>query len=311
MPHLSEPLAEAPANTTLIIGGAPKSGTSAVFRYLSAHPDIAPSVIKETAFFIDQWIDNPADCQKAYDRLFPADMPSALRLEASTGYLGYSAIVAPRARQLLGEHAKFIFILRDPVDRLFSYYRYRKGNQAFPDTLSFADYLEACEAYEKSAIKHPDLDEYDLQIMMHGKYATHIHDFIECFGRDAVLLLAYETLSSDPVAFMQNVCQFAGIDPAIYADFEFKKVNVSVSARIGFLHRIALFINHRLERFLRRNPHIKDALKTVYMRLNTTQSNDQNMPDDLHRKLNHYYSASTDALLALVNRNEFPWVSRQ
>lgn len=38
----------------LIIGGTTKAGTTSIFRYLSAHPDVCASSLKETRFFLDK-----------------------------------------------------------------------------------------------------------------------------------------------------------------------------------------------------------------------------------------------------------------
>ena len=101
-----------------VIGGTEKSGTTSVFDYLSAHPQVCASSIKETDFFRHGYTGDLAADARRYASYFEhCDSRSLVRLEASPGYLGEAATVAPRLRALVPE-AKVLFILRDPVERL-------------------------------------------------------------------------------------------------------------------------------------------------------------------------------------------------
>lgn len=49
----------------LIIGGTPKAGTTSLYKWLSDHPDVCPSSLKETRFFLD-W-DYPLSSSAQYN----------------------------------------------------------------------------------------------------------------------------------------------------------------------------------------------------------------------------------------------------
>lgn len=79
----------------VIIGGAPKTGTSSVFKYLSDHPDINPSKVKETGYFLD---DNTLSFE-SYKQQFTFSDTDKIFLEASTAYLGSSKNVSAKIRE--------------------------------------------------------------------------------------------------------------------------------------------------------------------------------------------------------------------
>jgi hypothetical protein len=109
-----------------IILGAMKSATSSVFDALALHPMIAPARLKEPAFFCRE-ADPSCEAFAEYDALFDFDPARhAYALEASTAYtkapLTDPEAVAARMRRS-GRRFRFIFIARNPIDRMASHIR--------------------------------------------------------------------------------------------------------------------------------------------------------------------------------------------
>ena len=117
----------------LIIGGATKAGTTSLYFYLADHPEICASNLKETRFFLDAEYPLPAkyrleDGLDKYEKYFNHCQKQSLRLEATPDYL-YSPDTPQKIKHSL-PNVKMFFILREPIDRLTSWYRFAKVNNS-------------------------------------------------------------------------------------------------------------------------------------------------------------------------------------
>jgi hypothetical protein len=109
--------------------GAQKAGTTTLAYLLNQHPHVTIGQTKESHFFTDQWRKGLDWYRKQYP-----DSSNALCMDASTSYS-----MAPLTRgwkyrdpsvyenvpakvHSLSPHAKFIYLLRNPVDRTYSGY---------------------------------------------------------------------------------------------------------------------------------------------------------------------------------------------
>jgi Sulfotransferase domain len=113
-----------------LIIGAQKAGTTTLYRDLGAHPGIYFSFNKEPNILCDD--DALSDKgRRYYATLFEAVGEGQLCAEASTAYtkLPDVAGVADRAKAVLGEKLKVIYVVRNPVERTVShhYHDYMAG----------------------------------------------------------------------------------------------------------------------------------------------------------------------------------------
>ncbi len=107
----------------LLIAGVAYGGTSSLFTYLAAHPDICASRVKETHFFYPIMAGGSLPAVQEYARHFPHCDKQRYVMEAGPGYLYGSGELARLIHDLLGE-VRLLFILRDPVSMLYSYFKY-------------------------------------------------------------------------------------------------------------------------------------------------------------------------------------------
>jgi hypothetical protein len=105
----------------LIVPGAAKSGTSSFHEYLNEHPEISMSSSKEPHHFARN--DIYAQGANAHNKLFEQTQGVRYFGESSTGYLPWADAAARVASDL--DDPKVIILLRHPVDRCFSHYRWR------------------------------------------------------------------------------------------------------------------------------------------------------------------------------------------
>ena len=140
-----------PVWPNFLVIGAPKSGTTSLYHYLSQHPDIFLSTVrKEGRFFSGvgdgsvYWPDfyhfDTAPTVRAYQSLF-ADRAGETRIgDVSPDYYAYSQIAARRALSYCGPGTRIVAILRQPVDRAWSHYLQNVRRDA--EFLSFEKTLE-------------------------------------------------------------------------------------------------------------------------------------------------------------------------
>ena len=98
----------------LFIVGAPKCGTTSLYGWLSQHPNVYMSPIKEPGFFSPDSLHRPGTLAR-YEALFAkAGAEHEIVGEASTNYL-YSREAVPRVLEY-NPKAKFIVCVRNPVE---------------------------------------------------------------------------------------------------------------------------------------------------------------------------------------------------
>jgi hypothetical protein len=178
-------------NLALIIG-AMKSGTTSLLAYLSSHPAVVRSPMKEPNFFTDD--DLWARGEQWYRDLFQWD-PSRHRwaVEASTSYTkpGTSEIAAERIASFPGEK-RLIFIMRNPIDRLRSHLAHGKAL--------------GWRSFAGSEI--PD------KVLRTSKYAEQLRPYSTHFPRADLLLLLFEDLVADPATLMGRVYAHLELEPS-------------------------------------------------------------------------------------------------
>ncbi len=211
----------------LLIVGAMRSGTSSLFKYLSQHPDLAPSLRKEVEYFTryydrsESWY-RQHFALEARKRVRRARGKRLLAFEASPYYL-YEPRCPGRAQALMPD-AKIVAILRDPVERAHSDYQHmcRHGFES----LSFAEAVEAesgrTEAELARMLEDPSYfskDHHHFSYVERGRYAVQIERWLAHYRRDQVLLLESEELYQRPVECLQEICDFLGVQRWVPGQF--------------------------------------------------------------------------------------------
>jgi hypothetical protein len=281
-----------------VIGGTEKSGTTSVFDWLSAHPEVAGSSRKETNFFREGFSGDPAFDARRYGQFFDhCDRRVPIRVEASPAYLGDASIVAPRMRQLVPD-VKVLFILRDPVARLYSSYNFCRCKFFLPQDLSFEEYVDRCFAFDQrlQGARQLGLDEWFLRALRIGCYSEFIATFHAELGRRQVKVMFFESLHRDARAFMAELSEFLCIEPGFWTGFEFSRSNVTFSARIRYLHEVASWTNAAVEPVMRRYPALKKKIVKAYKALNQEREGYESLPPHARARLAEFYAPSIRAL---------------
>ena len=298
----------------LIIGGTPKSGTSSIFTYLRAHPSVCGSKIKETAFFQKEYLGRINEDIINYSKYFiDYNSKSQVVMEASPGYLVIGKEIASRIKEMIPD-VKLLFILRNPVDRFYSYYNFHINQMTndFDISLTIEDYMNLCfEYYDKADTQESfKMDIRHLQALKTGSYKTSLDVYYHVFDSQQIKIMFYDDLKSNIRTFLFELCEFLNIDKEFYKSYDLtKKVNVTMSPRLKSIHKIALKLNTAMEPLLRQRPEIKNGILQFYKYLNQQKEGYSPMPEDIKKQLLDFYNKENQGLIDIINAKHYPsWV---
>lgn len=214
-----------------IVAGVQKGGTTSLYRYLAAHPNVLRSHRKELGYFGDQYYRG----ESWYKQQFPTLLERsrmALRARSwvqtgeATPYYLFHPLAAARV-QAYCPAAKVIVMLRDPVERAYSHYRHhvKLGEEvlSFEEALAAEDerLLGQREAIEQD--KGHDETAYRLySYKTRGQYAEQLKRWFACFDRKSMLIMSSESFFADPGAAFRKTQKFLGLpvrDHDVYEQF--------------------------------------------------------------------------------------------
>src|SRR4051812_8236201 len=299
----------------LLVAGSYRSGSTALFRYLSAHPQVAPSRVKETGFFLPAVEETPSeyrfgrDSLASYASLFPAAGPDSVRVEASPGYLYYAE--SAHAINAALPNARIVVSLREQVAWLVSWYKTLKALGILDPALGFDEFIEAQVTDARPWRERP----HGYRAVDHGHYAKFVEQYIGVFGADRVLVTWFDDLSERPQEVMRRVASFTALDPATYDSYEFKTVNPSVKLRSQRSHEIYSRLRRGAVRVASVRPRTSDALKRVLPRIDDrfyaliTEPADDVQPSPETRSMLRELYADDNRRLATIVGAPVPWAA--
>lgn len=244
------PTARARVLPDFLVIGAMRSGTSSLFKYLTQHPEIAPSLRKEVEYFTrhhdrgELWYRQHFALSR-HQRAATLRQRRVLAFEATPYYL-YAPRCPERAYRLLPK-AKLIALLRDPVERAFSDYEHmvRLGFE----TLSFADAVQAEPARLAPELARMAEDpmyfsptHHHFSYVSRGRYAEQIRRWVQHYPRGSILLIESKHLYQDPAETFLRILDF--LDVSLWAPPSFR--NYSYVGRPPDRSRIDPGVRHEL-----------------------------------------------------------------
>ena len=211
------------------VAGVPKAGTTALCQFLGQHPQIFMCPIKEPTFFAARELfsfdaaSSASAEAKAQEvrRWLAGETPHAPEHGFALEWADYEALFrdvreeraigdgsvnywwAPGAPGAIRERfpdARFVVMLRNPAERLFS--QYLAMRWAYP--------LRSLNEFVAMALERRD----GLGVVIDvGYYATHLERFFGYFPREQFSIHLYDDFSADPRSVCRDIFAFLGIDP--------------------------------------------------------------------------------------------------
>jgi hypothetical protein len=218
-------------NPDFIIIGTQRGGTTSLYRYLTAHPEIGQASRKEVHFF-DRYYDKGIDWYLAH---FPLRGEFPVVGEASPFYLFHPE--APARILAAMPQAKFIVLLRNPVDRAYSQYHMKVERQL--ETLSFWEAIE--REPERLAGSDDPLDPAwrHHSYLARGVYVDQLARWFALFRRDQFLIIKSEEFYGEPERVLHQTQRFLGLPvhtPAafkVHHQADYVKMDPTVSRRLA------------------------------------------------------------------------------
>jgi len=178
-----------------LIVGAMKSATTTLFEDLATHPLIFAPDQKEPRNLCSEIIMTDEGL-RAYTKLFDQAKPNQLAFEASTHYTMRPdhEYVAHRARSILGDNLKVIYVVRDPVSR------------------SISHHAHAYAAGDCTANINEEIYRFK-RLINYSKYYYQIEPWLTALGKPNVFILTQEYYVSNRRHAVGALQSFLGLKP--------------------------------------------------------------------------------------------------
>lgn len=191
--------------------GVPKSATTWLAEGLRRHPEIFLSHDKELVYFSsEKKFSLGADWYLSH---FAGSSDKKAIGEFSVTYLAGGDKVAQRIKSLLPE-IRLIAVLRDPVERAFSHYRWLQQIGRLSYKVSFADALAL----------NPDLIRF-------GLYHRQLSQYCEHFDVSRLLLLLHDDIRQAPDSVLSDTYRFLGVNDSFRPGTSMTRIGKTIAPR--------------------------------------------------------------------------------
>jgi len=221
----------------LFIVGHPRSGTSSLHAYLSQHPEVFMTAIKEPNYFA-------LDFRKASDRFHGRRLYFPYRTEerylklyrkwgqekigGEASATNLCSKVSAREIHRFNPKAKIIMLFREPVDFLYSYHsaaQFALGehHKNFEKALEAEQIRRKGQDLSKRVISPPWLF-YSVFV----KYADQLDRFQKFFGNDQIKIILFDEFKARTPHVFRDILAFLDVDPDFRPSFEIVNPNKQV-----------------------------------------------------------------------------------
>lgn len=226
----------------LVIIGAPKSGTSSLHNYLNIHPDIFMSTpMKEPGFFIDTGYTKKGFKKRRMKVEFKNKL---LKNDMLQGYCGqqifgesptyytwcYNSSIykIPENIKWINPKMKFIYMLRNPLERIQSNYLHRKKYDF--NILDLNKYISNTNA-----------------LLLTSLYSQQLNRFLIHFSKKQFKILIFEEFIENPQKSLNEIFEFLSV--SIFDKYNKFEI-YNKSNRISFTDNELLFTGENYNRLM-------------------------------------------------------------
>lgn len=199
----------------LFIIGAMKSGTTSLHNYLNFHSKIYMSELKEPGFFVEEIAWHKG--LNWYASLFAGASDELYIGESSTDYTKlpfYKGV--PEKIQSFNPNTKFIYIVRDPFERLVSHYWHAVRHMSTGGERK--DLYSACMQ--------------NIEFISFSLYADQIKPYIDLFGLEKIFITSFEQMIQNPAKCLNEIWHWLGLEGEAEEDFN-KRWNAKPEKIVG------------------------------------------------------------------------------
>jgi Sulfotransferase domain. len=280
-----------------LIIGAHKAGTTSLHQYLSQHPDIYMSPLKEARFWAYDHNDPnhrrkvlhsfPITTLEKYKKLFDGVSKEKAIGETSPTYL-LSSKVPLRLKSFIPD-ARLIASLRNPVEQAYSLYQME---------------LRAGRRLPESPLKFSTND----KLLEGGFYYANLKPFFKLFERTQIKVIIFEEWILDTLQTLRDIFQFLDVDDAFEPDI--KVWNPSGIPKIKTIHSIHKIFRHKS--LYRLKPLIPQRIRSFYRQvMESNLAKAQPLMEEVRQYLLHIYYNDIVKLQDLLDRDLSIWFGKK
>ncbi|WP_019503960.1 sulfotransferase [Pleurocapsa sp. PCC 7319] len=297
----------------LIVAGLPKAGSSSLFHWLAAHPEVYGAPSKETFYFIDR--DSPLlrleanynfhglDLYESFFSNCPDD--AKIVLEATPHYIYQKTALDFFASCNPQPHV--VFLLRKPSKRIFSAFSFMQNNLARLDSnLTFEQITDLLLDQTGNLVQKLDYPQDSIfyewlnDQLPHNRY----YDFLTCwserFSNDKIHIILFEEMIANPQATLIKLAESLGIDANFYKEFYFEQRTKTIVIKNRFAHEMLL----KLAPYIATSK-IRGLLKSLYIQLNSSAP--KPATSESLTRLDNYFQPYNQKLAEEFNLNLESW----
>jgi hypothetical protein len=282
---------------TFFIIGAAKAGTTSMHHYLGLHPQIQMSSVKEPGYFAGPANGRPYPSGRIseledYEALF--DRSFATRGEASPNYT-FAPVrsgVPQRIEQLVPD-AKFIYLVRDPIERTISHHQHlvalgeeqRSLENALSDLSEAQSLAETCMSL----------------------YASQLEPYLAHFALERIMIIDQAQFADERARVLGEVFAFLGVDATFWTP-QFTKELYRASERRQYPPGYERLVAHRLAVRLRWVPKsVRRGLRQAVERVAFPRLSEATVDDSLRERLKLLYADDVQRLRELTGMSFASW----
>jgi len=180
----------------IILPGVQRCGTTSLRTYLSRHPALSPPKRREIEYFSEHYDKGPQWYRIQLGRG---------HLDKSPNYLANPAAPARIARDL--PNARIVILLRDPVYRAWSHYRFAR------------EILKEKRPFSQAMHSGPGRTDGWHSYLKRGHYAEQLTHWLKHIPREQILIVQSERFFAYTGDVYREIVRFLGLSPFVPKEF--------------------------------------------------------------------------------------------
>lgn len=293
-------------NTFLI--GVQKSATTSLYNWLSQHPNIcAPSSLKDIPFFLDDNLYSKGlnFLNETYIKYYRNEK---VVFQGNVNYIFFEKSI--KRIHEFNPNAKFILVLRNPVDRAISSYFFARKRG-----IESKDILNAFENEKKIIDSNNLQDLCELTYRNHGLYAKQLKQFFKYFNKNQLCILLFDDLKNEPQLELDKIYKFLDIEENFKPKLNY--LNETGNPRSKIINKL-IYKDNKLKKII--NDYIADPffsfdfkikVKLFLGRLFSKKDKalKKNIPESLSMELRSFFKEDILELEELIDKDLSIWKS--
>ncbi len=270
---------------TFVIAGAMRSGTTALARWLGAHPEVFMAPGKELHFFDS----TKPKTLAAYRREFSGWQGQAAIGEATPNYLFADGAMARLAATVPG--VRVVVSLRDPVERAYSHYWARASRSI--ESRSFAEVVAAEQAEPARPVGSAMGQGSSAHLLARGLYLDQLTEALRHLRRADLHVVLFDEVEAEPGPTFAGICTFVGVDASVRPDDVGRPANA--------------YRRYRSERMRRLTRRLPSPAADLVGHLNSQAVAYPPLDPGLRRELQEWFGPANQALAEWLGRDLTAW----